>query len=107
MLLLLQVLAQLVGVIRLSFQVQRMELLVVVPLFPFQCGSQWVIAVPKFSREDRVLQFAMARCFRGGSGTRVSRALQLSFPSFEHGVALVEGVVVIRFIRVCLVPCLM
>ena len=38
-------------------------------------------------------------------GARVSRALQLSFQSVEHGVPLVERVVVIRFIRVSLVPC--
>ena len=33
--------------------------LVVVPLFPFQGGSQRVFAVPKFLSEDRILQCAM------------------------------------------------
>ena len=52
--LVLQMVVQLVGEIRFSFQVQRTEQLVVVPLFSFQVGSQRFFAVPKFSREDRI-----------------------------------------------------
>ena len=122
MLLVLQI-VQLVGVIRTSFQVQRMELLVFVPEFPFQDGSQRVFAVPKFSSEDKVLHRAMERCTKLQFSWSVEVAAAVVREqilkilvvvalvpcscrfSLLTMVPLVERVVVIRFICVCFVPC--
>ena len=94
MLLVLQMTVQLGGLI--SFQVQRMELLVFVPLFPYQGGSKRVFAVPKFSNED---SFAVCTgaCvaqnvssianFEEETGSRCARSLHLTFQFLEHGAS--------------------
>ena len=67
--------AQLVGVMRFSSQVQRMGQLVVVPLSLFQGGSQRVFAGRSqvFSAsEDRILQFALV--WKAGTCSRVDSA---------------------------------
>ena len=101
MLLVLQMTVQLVGVMRISLQVQRMELFVFVPLFHFQGRSQRVFAVPKFSSKESVLQCAMNGALHKtfswsvevvaqilkNCGFRCARALQLSLQFFEHGAS--------------------
>ena len=115
MLLVLRMIAQLVGVMRISFQLQRMELLVFCAIVPCFKEASGFSRCPSFQAKTEfcsVQWSVLVECRGGGSccsGAHFEKLwfsslvpLQLSFQFFEH-CGTGKRVVVIRFIYVCFV----